>query len=136
VIKNKTQVDREIESLKEKKLIHAFRSESNKANENDISLCFIDDFIEYVENSLLTNNAENIKKISTEYNYANFKNLINKFLNEILKEVRELSITQNDLKIKFKLTETELTILIRMGLLTIKDMASYWFAIPFIGNYL
>lgn len=134
LIKNKTQVDREIEALKEKRLIHAFRSESNKPNENDISICFMDDFHQYVENSLLTNNADNIKKISNDYNYANFKNLITKFLNEILKEVKELSITQNDLKIKFKLTETELTILIRMGLLTIKDMVSYWFAIPFIGN--
>lgn len=125
LVKNRTQVDREIEMLKAKNQIHVFKSESNKTyNEDDISICFTDEFNSYVQKVII--DVESINKLTNNYDTARLKNLILKFLNEILKEVKELSVSQSDLKNKFKLNESEITVLIQTGLLTIKDMTSYW----------
>lgn len=125
LVKNRTQVDREIEMLKAKNQIHVFKSESNKTyNEDDISICFTDEFNSYVQKVII--DVESINKLTNNYDTARLKNLILKFLNEILKEVKELSVSQSDLKTKFKLNESEITVLIQTGLLTIKDMTSYW----------
>lgn len=125
LIKNKTKCDREIEILKTKNVIHVFKSESNKANEEDLSICFAEDFNSYI-NQVLIDGIENVQKLTNNYNQDKLKSLINKFIHEILKEVKELSISQTDLKLKFKLTESEITALVQTGLLNIKDMSSYW----------
>ena len=126
LIKNKTKVDREIESLKSKNLIYIFKSESNKFSEDDLSICFVDDYNSYVKR-VIANDFERIKKITSSFDENKVKCLIEKFLNVILKGIKELSISQIDLKTKFHLTEPEITVLIQTGLLTIKDMTTYWY---------
>lgn len=125
LIKNKTKVDREIELLKTKNIIHVFKSESNKTNEDDLSICFTDDFNSYVQQMLIAG-VENVLKLTNNYNEERLKSLINRFIDKILGEVKELSISQKDLKLKYKLSEAEITALVQTGLLNIKDMSSYW----------
>ena len=125
LIKNKTKVDREIELLKTKNIIHVFKSESNKTNEDDLSICFTDDFNSYVQQILIAG-VENVLKLTNNYNEERLKSLINRFIDKILGEVKELSISQKDLKLKYKLSEAEITALVQTGLLNIKDMSSYW----------
>jgi serine/threonine-protein kinase 19 len=130
LIKNKTLVDREIESLKSKNLIYVFKSESNKFSEDDLSICFVDDYNSYV-NRVLLDEFESIKKIISNFDKDKLKCLVEKFSNVILKEMKELSISQLDLKTKFLLKEPEITALVQTGLLTIKDMSTYWYFYKF-----
>ena len=132
-ISNKTKVDRDIETLRIENKIILFKSDSMKNElQDDVAIVSLDEFKEYVENILILNNP-NLPSDSNEKAY--FVNTIRKFLNETLKEVKELSVSESELKLKFQFKEKDLTTLIQCGLLTIKDKSNWWFAIPGIGKF-
>ena len=130
---NKTKVDREIESLRIENKIILFKSDSvSNEVQDDISICFLDDFKQYVENILIDNNP----KLPADLNEKNkFINTIRKFLNETITETKELSVTDQELKLNFSFKEADITTLIHAGLLTIKENAVWWFSIPSIGKF-
>ena len=132
MLPNKTKVDRELEDLRNSNKIRLFKAD---ANHDDILICYTSDFRFHLEKNLFNFEKANIKQIKNNYTEAAFKRLINLFMNDILESVKELSITQNVLKNSHNLNETDITILIQAGLLTIKDSKSWWFAIPFVGNF-
>lgn len=134
LVKNRTSVDREIEYLKNSNKIRLFRCDSNT---DDIAIVYISDFKQHLDEHLFEFEKENIKQIVTnsKITESEYKKFINKFYDEILNEVKDQSISQCDLKKIYHLSEKEITILVQTGLLTIKDPSSWWFAIPFVGNF-
>ena len=134
MIQNKTAVDREIESLRASNKVRLFKADSNL---EDISICSTDDFKNHIKTHVLNFNDKTVKEIisHSKTSQSEFKCLIEKFQNEILNEFKELSITEFELKKNYHLTESEITVLIQIGLLTIKNPSSWWFAIPFVGTF-
>ncbi len=113
MIQNRTQADREIEKLRDLNEIRAF-----KYDDEDVAICFSTELKFFISKQIHEN-----------------KLLIDRFVEKILFETKELSINRHDLKNKYNLTEEEVTLIIRSGLLTIKDAQTWWFAIPLIGNF-
>jgi serine/threonine-protein kinase 19 len=113
IVSNRTQVDRDIEKLRDLNEIRAF-----KYDNEEIALCYANDL-----------------KLFISIHIHESKALVERFQEKILFDTKELSISRHDLKNKYNLTEDEVTCLIRSGLLTIKDAQSWWFAIPLIGNF-
>lgn len=133
IVENRTRVDREIEELKNSNQIRIFKCDSNT---EDIAICFTGDFKKHIREQLLDFEKETIKQIITNFksSQAEFKALIEKFQDQILDDIKELSVCELDLKKTYHLNEREITVLIQTGLLTIKNSSSWYFAIPFVGT--
>lgn len=116
LFKNKTQVDHDIESLRLSKHVLTFKCG------NELAICSLRDFHNYI-NKLLSQSEEKIQQC------------VQAFLRKILFETSALSIEKSVLYLKYKLTENEISTLVRMGLLLIKDPSHFWFAIPNIGRF-
>lgn len=134
MIDNRTQVDRDIEKLLSTNQIRTFKCDTST---DDVAICHCSDYKIYIKNNLFDFNKETVKQImkNADMPEGEFKNLINKFQDRILDDVKELSVSQFELKSSYHLTEREITVFIQCGLLTIKNPSSWWFAIPFVGNF-
>lgn len=133
IVENRTRVDREIEELKNSNQIRIFKCDSNT---EDIAICYTSDFKKHIREHLLDFEKETIKQIISNFksSQGDFKALIDKFQDQILDDIKELSVSEFDLKSTYHLNEREITVLIQTGLLTIKNSSSWYFAIPFVGN--
>lgn len=133
IVENRTRVDREIEDLKNSNQIRIFKCDSNT---EDIAICYTGDFKKHIREHLLDFEKETIKQIITNFksSQGEFKALIEKFQDQILADIKELSVSELDLKSTYHLNEREITVLIQTGLLTIKNSSSWYFAIPFVGT--
>lgn len=118
LFKNRTQVDLEIDSLRTECKILLFHFESS--NDKEILICFTEKFKEYVQNEV----GENCKN----------KALIDIFLNKILPENR-LNIDSEVLIQDYRLTDSDISSLVQVGLLAIKDSSTFWFSIPNLGKF-
>lgn len=120
LFRNKTKVDREIEALRADNRIILFKFDSNL--ESETLICFRDDFKEYI----LTQIQQNSKH----------KYLIDIFLNKILpNETSQLSISKTSLLTDYKIGDSDISSLIQLGLLAIKDPSNFWFSIPNLGKF-
>lgn len=133
-VENRTRVDREIEELKNSNQLRIFKCDSIT---EDIAICYTDDFKKHIREQLLDFEKETIKQIITnsKSSQGEFKTLIEKFQDQILDEIKDLSVSEFDLKSTYHLNEREITVLVQTGLLTIKNSSSWYFAIPFVGNF-
>lgn len=118
LFKNRTQVDRDIDSLRTESKIILFHFESN--NQKEILICFTEDFNEYIKNQ--------VKEKCTN------KALIAKFLDKILLH-NHLTIDQHTLTDEYGLSDSDITVLVQVGLLGIKDPSHFWFSIPNLGKF-
>jgi hypothetical protein len=116
LFRNKTQVDHDIESLRMSKQVLTFKCD------NELAICSLREYHNYI-NKLLSQSEENVQQC------------VQAFLRKILFETSDLSIEKSVLRVKYKLTENEISTLVRMGLLLIKDPSHFWFAIPNIGRF-
>ncbi|CAF0716133.1 unnamed protein product [Brachionus calyciflorus] len=118
LFKNRTEVDREIDSLRSESKIILFHFESNQQKE--ILICFTDDFKDYIGKHV----KENCKR----------KNLIDLFMEKILLQ-NNLTIDSDTLIDEYKLSDSDISILVQEGLLGIKDSSNFWFSIPNLGKF-
>ncbi len=132
IVESRTRVDREIEELKNSNQLRFFKCDSIT---EDIAICYTRDYKKHIKEHLLDFENETIKQIITnsKASQIEFKNLLEKFQEQILDEIKDLSVNEFDLKNTYHLNEREITILIQTGLLTIKNSSSWYFAIPFVG---
>ena len=126
LIKNKTQVDRDIESLRKENKIVMFKCDSKSFDENDVVICYYSDFKQYIE-KIFTSSSSSQSTIQ--------KSLLSLFTDKILVEQNFLSIQKSVLISKYKLSDRDFTHLIQFGLFNIKDASNFWFAIPNFGSF-
>jgi serine/threonine-protein kinase 19 len=130
LVRNKTEVDRSLEELRLAKEVIMFKSDDdssymiNHGTNNDIYICYYQEFRDYIIGHVKSNVSEDEKP------------LVDVYLEKILAhESNELSIEKATLMNKYKLGEKDLTQLIKLGLFTIKDVGNFWFTIPDIGKF-
>lgn len=120
LIKNKTQVDRDVDSLRSENRIILFKFDSNQ--ESETLICFSEDYNEYIKNQPVLNSKN--------------KNLVELFLTKILiNETSQLSISKSSLLIDYRVTDSDISALVQVGLLSIKDPSNFYFSIPGLGKF-
>ena len=129
LFKNRTEVDRDIESMRLKNEIRLFKADSKEFLSEDLFICYTRDLKSYVQNladPTGSNRAENEQR---------FQHLKDKFVNRILNETFEITISREKLMKTFGIFESDLTSLVQMGLFAIKDSNDLWFSVPNIGKF-
>ncbi|XP_047982684.1 serine/threonine-protein kinase 19 homolog isoform X2 [Salvia hispanica] len=128
-IKNRTEVDREIESLKREKVVRIFKLNTGQ---DDHAIMFIDDYISQIER-VVKRMEENSKNDLVVFEW---------FKIHVLQSKLETSIGHQELwsflSLGGKVKEDHISHLISAGLLIrqLIDQNMYWFSIPNIGSVL
>ncbi|XP_042003650.1 serine/threonine-protein kinase 19 homolog isoform X1 [Salvia splendens] len=128
-IKNRTEVDREIESLKREKVVRIFKLNTGQ---DDHAIMFIDDYISQIER-VVKRMEENSKNDLVVFEW---------FKIHVLQSKLETSIGHQELwsflSLGGKVKEDHISQLISAGLLIrqLIDQNMYWFSIPNIGSVL
>ncbi|KAG9330118.1 hypothetical protein JZ751_027275 [Albula glossodonta] len=60
---------------------------------------------------------------------------VEKFLDTVLPNCSELSFDKDKMHTKFQFTDTEITQLVKSGVLTVRDAGSWWLSIPNSGRF-
>lgn len=110
---SKTSIDRRLEEMRHEKELVMFKSD-----DEDVYICRYDEFKRYVNEK---RNEQNGSVLDTYF--------------RIIDDIEETSVEKSKLMITYKLTEKDLTCLIQLGLLTIRNVNSFWFAVPNIGQF-
>ena len=130
LIKSKTYVDRGLEVLKNENKIVLFTCGSGNLDKLDVCICEKNEFNEYITNL--------IKSEEKNFNYMQkdrYKFVTELFINKILVEVSALSISCKMLKETYELNDKDLTCLVRLGLLIIKNSDHFWISLPGISQF-
>ncbi|XP_074638459.1 inactive serine/threonine-protein kinase 19-like [Acropora palmata] len=118
VMKDKTLVDRQLNNLWEENKIRLFKLTSGS---DEFAVVLTDDFINHMKGR-----TSDAKVLLT----------IEKFINNVLPSHTDVSISKKDALVKFKLSEEEITHLVNTGVLTARDVGSWWLSIPGAGVFM
>lgn len=128
-VKDRTQVDRDLESLKKEKVLRVFKLSTGQ---DDHAIMFMDDYLTQVDTAVKRLRSKNQQDIQ----------VFNWFKSHVIESKLDVSIDHMELLslLSFggKVKDTDITLLISGGLLTrqLIDPNMYWFAIPNIGSIL
>jgi hypothetical protein len=129
---DRTGVDREIDRLKRANCLLMFKYDSASTQQNEICICAMDDFVEHVCD--LFDQSSHAGALG-----AHKRQQVKSSIIKILKQIKELSVDSTQLRVDFNLSDADITLLIQLGLLTIKSsnrmLTSYWLSIPGIGKF-
>jgi len=132
LIKSKTNVDRDLETLKTENKIILFPCNTGLFEQSDVCICEKSEFIDYVKNILKSKeNHQGIINIEKE----RIMFLTDLFIHKILNDVLTLSISSSILKDFYQLDDRDLTCLVQLGLLVLKDCDHFWISIPGIAQF-
>nr|POF16956.1 isoform 3 of serine/threonine-protein kinase 19 [Quercus suber] len=126
-VKDRTQVDRELESLRREKVVRIFKLNTGQ---DDHAIMFLDDYLNQMENV--------VKRLEEKEGDQVFK----WFRTHVIDSKLEPSIEHQELYTLLSLggmvKDGHISLLINAGLLTrqLIDPNMYWFAIPNIGSVL
>ncbi|XP_006820313.1 winged helix repair factor 1-like [Saccoglossus kowalevskii] len=115
IVHNKTTVDRQLEELKEKKVIKMFKL---GIAVDEFCIVFTDDYKQHVKRQEPDNKT------------------IDKFLDTVVDRCPDVSLTKSTMINEFCFTDEEITHLVSAGLLTVRDVGSWWLAIPGAGIFM
>lgn len=118
VVKDRTLVDRQLNNLWEKNQIRLFKFTSGS---DEFGVVLTDDYVSH------------IKAVVSD---PNVLLTIDKFVSDVLPNHTDVSISKKDASIKFKLNEEEITHLVNTGVLTTRDVGSWWLSIPGAGVFM
>lgn len=115
IVKCKTAVDREIDELQACNKVRLFKL---GAADSSLAVVFTEDLKKFV---------------ATE---TQFSNVIKKFFDIVLNEIRDVSIEKNILRKRFHLSEHDVSELVNAGLLAVRTASGYWFSVPSVGPFM
>ncbi|XP_015762565.1 PREDICTED: serine/threonine-protein kinase 19-like isoform X2 [Acropora digitifera] len=118
VMKDKTLVDRQLNNLWEENKIRLFKLTSGS---DEFAVVLTDDYVNHMKGR-----TSDAKVLLT----------IDKFINNVLPSHTDVSISKKDALVKFKLSEEEITHLVNTGVLTARDVGSWWLSIPGAGVFM
>jgi serine/threonine-protein kinase 19 len=117
---NRTQVDRDINQLKQENKIKLFKFD---AKSEQICICNSDSLVNY------------FKTLSKANQQPEYNDLVKLVIDRFYSKPSEMQINKTELQNKFKINDSGITKLIHNGFLTIKDAETYWLSIPNIGIF-
>lgn len=117
IIKCKTTVDREIDELQACNKVRLFKL---GAADSSLAVVF----------------TEDLKKIVLSATETQCSNVIKKFFDIVLNEIRDVSVEKNILRERFHLCEHDVSELVNTGLLAVRTVNSYWFSVPSVGPFM
>ena len=118
IVKNRTKADHEIEELRNSGEIRLFKL---GCDSNDISIVFTEDYNSHVEKSIKGTHHEEA---------------CGKFLHTVLPCCQDVSVNKQVLMGKYGFSDKEITSLVNAGVLTVRDVGSWWLAIPGAGIFM
>lgn len=118
VIQNKTQADREVDQLRDKKEIKLFRFGRDV---DEFCIVFSDDYLLHVRK---------------QADQQGISALINRFLPEIVEKFNDITFTRQTLCGAHGFSDRDITQLVHAGLLTVRDVGSWWLSIPGAGIFM
>ncbi|XP_071496385.1 inactive serine/threonine-protein kinase 19-like [Diadema antillarum] len=118
IIHCKTQVDKEVDELREKKEIKLFRFGKDV---DEFCIVFVDDYCDHV------------RKIASGLSLSP---VIERFLSEIIKKLNNITFTRQTLCDVHGFKDQEIGQLVNAGLLTARDVGSWWLSIPGAGVFM
>ncbi|XP_026693031.2 winged helix repair factor 1-like [Ciona intestinalis] len=128
VMDSRTTVDQGINSLRENSDIKLFKT---SLGTDQYCIMFTVDYIEHIRslysNDAQSNNGSKMNKIS--------KPLL-KFITEVVPNSSDVSLDKTTLFEKFGFQDSDITELIKAGVLNVRDAGSWWIAIPTAGQFL
>lgn len=132
LLENRTDVDREVNSLAEKGQIKIFQLGHR---DEEFMILLTTDFTAFVKRYHgLTEHAkgENVSQINIP---TKGKGTVTRFLNEVVGCVSDISISEEILLNKYGFKDKHLTELVNAGLLTLRNAGCWWFSIPGAGQF-
>jgi len=118
VVKDKTLVDRQLNNLWEENKVRLFKLTSGS---DEFGVVLTDDYVSHIKSRVTD---------------ANILLTIDKFVSDVLPNHTDVSISKKDASSKFKLSEEELTHMVSTGVLTTRDVGSWWLSIPGAGVFM
>lgn len=115
IVKCKTTVDREIDELQACNKVRLFKL---GAADSSLAVVFT---------------ADLKKVVATE---TQCSNVVKKFFDIVLNEIRDVSVEKNILRQRFHLSEHDVSELVNTGLLAVRSASSYWFSVPSVGQFI
>ncbi|KAK3705180.1 hypothetical protein QZH41_013979, partial [Actinostola sp. cb2023] len=117
IVKDKTIVDRELNDLWEQNEVRLFKLFSGS---DEFAVVLTGDYERHIRSKM----TENTSKITE------------KFLTDILPNCIDVSFSKTELIDKHKLTEDEITYFIKIGVLAVRDVGTWWLSIPGVGVFM
>jgi len=115
IVTNRTQVDKELSELKTKGEVRLFRL---GVEADDLCVMFTNEYTRHCQK--LNPNKPSIEK----------------FINTVIPQCTDISLTRETLLNQFNFKEEEITDLMKAGLLTLREVGSWWLAIPGAGEFM
>uniref|UniRef100_H2ZMA7 Serine/threonine-protein kinase 19 n=1 Tax=Ciona savignyi TaxID=51511 RepID=H2ZMA7_CIOSA len=128
VMDSRTTVDQGINSLRENGDIKMFKT---SLGTDQYCIMFTLDYIEHVRTHFSTENSANEKEKTSKIS----KTLL-KFITEVVPNSSDVSLDKKTLFDKFGFQDSDITELIKCGVLNLRDAGSWWIAIPTAGHFL
>lgn len=131
LLENRTDVDRQVNSLHEKGRIKVFQLDHHH---DEVMIILMSDFIDYVHryHKIPDRKGGNSKQKKN----SNDQEVVSRFLVEIVSTVSQLSVTQDTLINEHGFKDEDITKLVKGGLLTVRDVGSWWFSVPGAGQFM
>lgn len=118
VVKDRTLVDRQLNNLWEENKIRLFKLTSGS---DEFGVVITDDYVSHIKSRVTD---------------TSILPTIDKFANDVLPNHADVSISKIDITGKFKLSEEQITQLVNIGVLTTRDVGSWWLSIPGAGIFM
>ncbi|CAH3039248.1 unnamed protein product [Pocillopora meandrina] len=118
VVKDRTLVDRQLNTLWEENKIRLFKLTSGS---DEFGILITDEYISHIKSRVTD---------------TSILPAMDKFTNDVLPNHADVSISKIDITGKFKLSEEEITQLVNTGILTTRDVGSWWLSIPGAGIFM
>ncbi|XP_076336658.1 winged helix repair factor 1-like [Tachypleus tridentatus] len=115
IVKNKTLVDKQVNELRAKNKIRLFKL---GADETETAIVFLDDFKKHV------------------LSHSDGSQLIENFLMQVVASCPDISYNKNWLQEELKFQKEDISKLMYLGLLNVRDIGSWWLAIPRAGEFM
>ncbi|XP_004365635.1 hypothetical protein CAOG_00764 [Capsaspora owczarzaki ATCC 30864] len=115
VVDDRTSVDRELMQLKQRNVVRLFRLD---VASEDTAIMVFADFVEHVQSVKTPTNEKALES----------------FVTSLLPAVNEMSVTTQQLN-SSGIDEAGIGLLMNAGLLTMRSVGSFWFAIPRVGVF-
>ncbi|KAJ8318464.1 hypothetical protein KUTeg_003555 [Tegillarca granosa] len=118
LINNRTMVDKQLNDLKVSGEVKLFKL----GNETDLyGVVFTDDY------------RSHVIRVMAEVSIG--RNVTERFVNTIIKHCHDMSINKDTLMVEYLFTDEEITQLVKASVLTVRDIGSWWIAVPNAGMY-
>ena len=134
VADNRTVVDRGINALLETGDIKLFKT--SLGNEQ-LCLMFTQDYTDHVK-SIYTIAAKHSTKSSGSQSLSsqNTSKIVLRFIDMVLPRLKDISINESVLVTQHGFKDSEVTELIKAGILTVKNAGTWWLSIPNVGVFM